>query len=73
MNQRLELVFRTQGGKKITLLVPNPQTDLQYSTVRSAMDCILAENIFTSSSGDLVEILEAKVLNAETTYIISPI
>ena len=73
MSQRLDLVFRTQGGKKVTLVVPNPLAELMDSEVRTAMESLLAENIFTSSSGDLTEIVEAKVLNEETTYLIPPI
>lgn len=61
MKKVLEMVFRTVGGKEVVLSVPNPKDDLTTQQVVGAMETILSKNIFSTSSGDLRDLVEARV------------
>lgn len=62
----LELIFRNQAGDSVTISVIDPRPDVTPAEAQAAMDTILAQNIFTSPGGDLVEKVEARVI--ERTY-----
>ena len=69
MTQRLEMIFRTAGGRRATLSLPDPLETLDAPTVQNVMDTIVAKNIFTSNSGDLVEAIEARITSRETVQL----
>ena len=58
---QLEMIFRTAGGRRATVAVPDPLTTLEAAAVETAMNTIITKNIFTSNSGDLVAAIEARV------------
>lgn len=60
MSVNLQLIFRTAEGSRKTISVEDPKTDLTDAQVQSAMETIVAKNIFSTSGGDLVEPLEAR-------------
>jgi hypothetical protein len=62
----LEMVFRNQAGYLVTISVIDPRPDITAGEVETVMDTIIAQNIFTSPSGDLVQKVEARVI--ERTY-----
>lgn len=62
---RLEMSFRNAEGRRVTLSVLNPRGDLTGQEVREAMDAIVASNVFTSSGGDLVEVVGARLVSRE--------
>lgn len=57
----LEMVFKTQGGKSVTVAVKDPKDGLLLAEVQAVMNTIIAKNIFSSTSGDLVGIQEAQI------------
>lgn len=57
----LEMVFTTTGGKEVTVAVKDPKDGLTLAAVQTVMDTIIARNIFTSTSGDLVSAKEAQI------------
>lgn len=69
MTQQLQMVFRTAGGRRATLSLDDPLETLDATTVQNAMDTIVSKNIFTSSSGDLVEVIEARITSRETVQL----
>ncbi len=62
---RLEMVFRTAGGRRATLSVLDPLATVDAETVETAMDTIISKNIFNSNSGDLVTAIEAQITTRE--------
>jgi len=62
----LEMVFRNQAGDLVTISVIDPRPDVTAAEAEAAMDTIIAQNIFTSPGGDLVEKVEARIV--ERTY-----
>ena len=69
MSATLEMIFVNQAGNKVTLRVANPREDITDAEVRSAMDTIIAKNVFSSSGGDLVSVAGARIVSREVTEI----
>ena len=63
---RLEMVFRTSGGRRATISVLNPLANLNAATVEAAMATIVSKNIFNSNSGDLVSAAGAQITTRDT-------
>lgn len=62
----LEMVFRNQSGYLVIISVLDPRPDITAIDVETVMDTVIGQNIFTSPGGDLVEKVEARVI--ERTY-----
>ncbi len=69
MSATLEMTFVNQAGNKVTLRVANPREDITDTEVRTAMDTVIAKNVFTSSGGDLVSVAGARIVSREVTEI----
>ena len=65
--KRLVMTFKTDDDKKISLSVDDPREDVSEAEIKSAMDLIVAKNIFAPGGCDIVEALEAKVVVTDTT------
>jgi hypothetical protein len=63
--------FLNQGGNNVTISLDNPKEDLTAAEVQTAMDLIIARNIFTSSGGDLISKAYARVIDTTTTELFS--
>jgi len=68
----LRMGFKNMEGKTVTISLDNPKDDLTEATITTAMDLIIARNIFTSSGGDLVSKLDAKIIETTTTDLYTP-
>ncbi|MFA7467907.1 MAG: DUF2922 domain-containing protein [Desulfotomaculaceae bacterium] len=64
----LEMVFRSQAGYLIIISVIDPRPDITAGEVETVMDTIIAQNIFTSPGGDLVQKVEARVIERTFTW-----
>lgn len=69
MSATLEMTFVNQAGNKVTLRVANPREDITDTEVRTAMDTVIAKNVFSSSGGDLVSVAGARIVSREVTEI----
>lgn len=69
MTKTLEMKFRDVMGKEIMLSLPNPKDDLTLSAVTAVMQDIITRNLFTSRSGDLVDIVDAKIRVVDVTVL----
>jgi len=65
MEYTLNMVFLTAGAKKVTFSITDVKSTLTKAQVNTLMDNILKENIFTTSSGDLVK-KDSAVIVAKT-------
>ena len=66
----LQLVFKCENGKKKIIIVPNPREAVTLEEATAAMQVLLEKNIFESSYGDLVEIVEARMHTCEYTVLL---
>ncbi|MGL5381183.1 DUF2922 domain-containing protein [Clostridium sp.] len=65
---KLLMIFSTSMGRKVSLYVSDPREDLTESEIKSAMEVIVAKNIFAPKLGeDIVSAVEAKVVTTDTT------
>ncbi|WP_028392396.1 DUF2922 domain-containing protein [Bacillus cihuensis] len=62
MAKTLELLFLTEGGKSATLSVADPFEPIDIEKVKTAMDDIIASNVFTTASGLFISAKGARVV-----------
>ena len=65
MVKTLEMVFRNAGGKSVTLSILEPKDVLTLAEVNTVMEDIVTKNIFTTASGDLVQVVEARIRSTD--------
>lgn len=58
----LVLIFQNQGGDKVRINIDNAREDIDDAEVKTAMETIIAKNIFDTKKGDLVQISGAEVV-----------
>ncbi|HBC96345.1 MAG TPA: DUF2922 domain-containing protein [Clostridium sp.] len=53
MSKSLVMNFLTEEGKKASIKISNVKEDITDQEVKTAMDAIVAKNIFDTKNGDL--------------------
>ena len=66
MDTEVELVFTTASGSHFTLNIPAPIDGLTLAAAQTAMNTIIAKNIFTTQGGDLTGIFAARIHTSNT-------
>lgn len=59
---KLELIFKNIDDKKITLSVDGPRADLTGPEIRTAMDTLVAKNVFDYDGGGMVATVGARLV-----------
>ena len=54
----LDLVFKNAAGKKYTLNIEEPKPGVTKAEIDAAMQVVVANNVFNTSGGDIVEAVE---------------
>ncbi|MEH7548603.1 DUF2922 family protein [Neobacillus bataviensis] len=67
MAKTLELQFATEFGKTAKITVDNPKEPVNEEVVKLSMAQIIAANIFTTGSGNLVSAKGARVIDRNVT------
>lgn len=67
--KRLELQFKNEEDKTVTLSLDNPIEPVNPEAVNAAMDNILQQDVFTSSGGNLVSKHAARVVERTVTEV----
>lgn len=65
MKKVLEMHFRNETGKEVTILVNDPKEDLTALAVNAVMQTIITKNLFSTTSGDLVQIVNAQLRSTD--------
>jgi hypothetical protein len=60
------MVFLNQLNKQVTLSLNNPKDTLTAADVQGVMDTVIAKNIFTSTGGELVSKVSARIIDTTT-------
>jgi hypothetical protein len=66
MAKKLVMVFKTAKGTTSTLTVDEPKEGLTESEIKAVMDTIVSKNIFSTNSGDLIEVKSAEITTTTT-------
>ena len=64
--KKLVMVFATNKDKNVSLYVDKPKASLGEAQIKSAMETIVAQNIFAPNGEDLVKCVEAKIVTTNT-------
>ena len=64
--KKLVMVFGTNGDKNVSLSIDKPKAALKETEIKSAMETIVAQNIFAPNGEDLIKCVEAKIVNTNT-------
>lgn len=67
INKKLMMTFKTVGDKKVSISVDNPKDDLTEAEIKTIMTLILAKDVFAINGEPLATLVEAKVVETETT------
>ncbi|HOB86409.1 MAG TPA: DUF2922 domain-containing protein [Bacillota bacterium] len=70
MERTLQMLFRNQEERNVTVTVPDAREDLTAAEVEAVMNEIVARNIFRSSGGDLVAPVRAQVLSRQLDLLV---
>ena len=65
-SKKLVLVFKNSIGKEVTFTIGDPKDALTEAEIKAAMDLIVEKNIFKKNNYDLVEAVEARIVNTQT-------
>ncbi|MCF6095672.1 DUF2922 domain-containing protein [Thermovorax subterraneus] len=71
MAQTLELSFQNEAGRTARILIADPKENLTPAEVQPVMDLVVAKNIFSTSGGDIVKALGARIIIRDAVEIIS--
>ena len=63
MEKSLQLVFKIAAGSTKIITISNPKENLSKAETDAAMQKIVAANVFNTLGGDLVQAVEARVVN----------
>lgn len=67
IKKKLLMSFKTTSGKKVSLSVDEPKADLTEEEIETAMSMIVSKNVFKPGGENLVSLVEAKIVETETT------
>lgn len=68
----LRLTFNNAGGSTFSISLPQPKEDLTNLEIETAMDLVIAKNIFTGRGGDLTGKQDIKVIDTTTNDFFDP-
>ncbi|MGL5330558.1 MAG: DUF2922 domain-containing protein [Peptostreptococcaceae bacterium] len=67
IQKKLVMTFKTVADKTVSLSVDNPKDDLTEAEIKTAMTVMLSKDIFSPNGESLAALVEAKVIQTETT------
>lgn len=67
--KRLEMVFKNQKDKTTRMSLDNPREDITDAEIKSAMENVVAANIFETADGDIVSIASARIVSTDVQEI----
>jgi hypothetical protein len=69
MAKKIELIFKNEAGKNVTLSLDNPTEPVNPALVAQVMEQVIAEQAFVSSGGALVSKYAARIVERNVTDI----
>lgn len=64
-----KMTFKDVSGKKVNLIVKDVKENVLDADISALMNSVLTNKLIKTEAGDLVEMVEAKVINKETTTV----
>lgn len=67
IKKKLVMTFKTSNGKNFSLSVDDPRENLTESEIKSAMTLVLSKGVFVVNGEELAALVDAKVVQTDTT------
>ena len=64
---RLLMTFKNEDDKKVSISVDSPRPDLTEAEILSVMNLIIANDIFAPEGLTLTDLVDAKIVQTDTT------
>jgi transcriptional regulator CtsR len=64
-----KMTFKDVSGKKVNLIVKDVKENVLDADISALMDSVLTNKLIKTEAGDLMEMVEAKVITKETTTV----
>lgn len=64
---KLLMTFKDSQDKKVSISVDDPKADLTEEEIKNTMELIVEKDVFSPKGGKLEAVLEAKVVETNTT------
>lgn len=69
MSKRLELRFRNEEGRNVTIALDEPVEPVDEEQISQVMDTLIEENVFQSTGGDLTSKRDARIVERTVTTV----
>lgn len=67
IKKRLVMSFKNSTGKNVSISVDNPREDLTELEIKTNMELILAKNVFAPNGETLASLVDARIVQTDTT------
>lgn len=66
-NKKLVMTFKNEIDKEVTISIEDPKDDITEQKIKEAMDLIVTKGIFKKGNYALTAVVDAKIVNTQTT------
>lgn len=66
-NKKLIMTFKNEIDKEVTISIDDPKDDITEQKIKEAMDLIVTKGIFKKGNYALTAVVDAKIVNTQTT------
>lgn len=66
-NKKLVMTFKNEVDKEVTISIDDPKDDITEQQIKEAMDLIVTKGIFKKGNYALTAVVDAKIVNTQTT------
>lgn len=66
-NKKLVMTFKNEVDKEVTISIDDPKDDITEQQIKAAMDLIVEKGIFKKGNYALTAVVDAKIVNTQTT------
>jgi hypothetical protein len=66
-NKKLIMTFKNEVDKEVTISIDDPKDDITEQKIKEAMDLIVEKGIFKKGNYALTAVVDAKIVNTQTT------
>ncbi|NMD42302.1 MAG: DUF2922 domain-containing protein [Firmicutes bacterium] len=70
MAATLQMIFRNEEGRNVTISIADPRDDLEVSEVEAVMEAILQRNIFSTAGGDIAYLSKAQLVSRDVETLV---
>ena len=66
-SKKLVMTFKNEVDKEVTISIDDPKDDITEQKIKEAMDLIVTKGIFKKGNYALTAVVDAKIVNTQTT------